>query len=220
MSDWLKYVWWRIVWVTSQAAMLLGWSLRIEGIRNIPSRGPVLVIANHQSFLDPTIVGVASRRQLSYLARKSLFRFTILRWLIYSLNGIPIDQEGIGKEGIKTILGQLQAGRGVVVYPEGERTLDGRTQSLKPGIVLLIKRVQAPIVPIGIAGAFEAWPRTQRWPTFAPLFLPVRKETIAVCVGEALDGRHYSDMPRDKILGELLGKIQEVESRAEALRRK
>src|SRR6185436_3601001 len=98
--------------------------------------------------------------------------------LIRSLNAVPIDQEGIGKDGIRTILEQLQLGRAVVVFPEGERTPDGRMLPLKPGIHLLIKRTQAPIVPVGIAGAFDAWPRGRRFPMPAPLFWPAGKGTI------------------------------------------
>jgi 1-acyl-sn-glycerol-3-phosphate acyltransferase len=80
--------------------------------------------------------------------------------------------------------------------------------------------VKCPIVPIGIAGAFDAWPRQRRLPKFAPLFMPPRKGSIAVCVGRALDGQRYADMPREQILDELLTKIHEVEDRAERLRRK
>src|SRR5206468_936389 len=98
---------------------------------------------------------------------------------------------GVGKEGIRTILEQLQAGRAVLVFPEGSRTPDGKIHPLRPGIQLLIKRTQAPIVPIGIAGAYDALPIGRSYPHFAPLFLPAEKATIAVAIGRPLDSRRY-----------------------------
>src|SRR3954471_21386485 len=123
---------------TSATALTLGWSLRTEGREHMPASGPALIIANHQSFFDPVLIGVSTRRHLCYLARKTLFANSFFSWLIRMLNAVPIDQEGVGKDGIKTILGQLKLGQAVVVFPEGERTLTGSMNPLKPGIQLLI----------------------------------------------------------------------------------
>src|SRR5262249_51520967 len=157
---WFDYLWYELTWYVSFTGFTLFNSLRVEGRDNIPMTGPVLVIANHQSFWDPLLNGLATRRHQSFLARKGLFDNPIFAWVIRRLNGVPIDQEGVAKEGIKAILGQLHQGRAVVVYPEGGRTPDGKMHPLEPGIVLLIKRAKAPIVPVGIAGAFDTWPRT------------------------------------------------------------
>src|SRR5438552_5239233 len=151
------------------ALMTAGWGLRTEGRQHIPARGAALLIANHQSFVDPVLIGLGKRRHLCYLARKTLFKNRAFAWLIRMLNAVPIDQEGVGKEGIKTILEQLRLGQAVVVFPEGERTHDGVMQPLRPGVQLLIKRAQVPIIPVGIAGAFEALPRWRWLPTPAPL---------------------------------------------------
>jgi 1-acyl-sn-glycerol-3-phosphate acyltransferase len=200
------------------ASMSLGWSLRTEGRQHIPAAGPVLLIANHQSFLDPLLVGLGTRRHLCYLARKTLFKKPVFTWLIRMLNAVPVDQEGIGKEGIKTILNQLHKGQAVVVFPEGERTHDGQVQPLRPGIHLLIKRTQAPIVPVGIAGAFDAWSRWRRFPLPAPLFWPGCRATLAVVVGKPLEARPLAEMTRHQALEELFQEMKKVWQRAEHLR--
>jgi len=220
MPDWMKALWWDCCWWGCSAGMIFGGSLRVRGTRHVPPTGPALLIANHQSFFDPVLIGIAARRRLSYLARKTLFDNRFFAFLIDTLNAVPIDQDGVGKEGIKTILAQLQQGRAVVVFPEGERTEDGKMLPLKPGISLLIKRVEAPIIPIGIAGAHAAWPRHQLLPVPAPLFLPPWAGTMAVAVGPALDSKRFATMPREQILKELYGELATVQADAERLRRK
>ena len=200
------------------AGMTLGWSLRTAGRQHIPGTGPALLIANHQSFLDPLLVGLGTRRHLCFLARKTLFKNRAFSWLIRMLNAVPIDQEGVGKEGIKTIVGQLQKGQAVVVFPEGSRTSDGRLQPLRAGIHLLIKRTQAPIVPVGIAGAFDALPHWRSVPTPAPLFWPGCRATIAVSIGPPLPSQPIAAMPREKALVELFSMLETVWRRAERLR--
>lgn len=202
------------------AAFTLGFGLRLQGQDNMPLEGPVLVVANHQSFLDPILIGLVARRPLVYLARKTLFRNPYFGAMIRFFNAVPIDQEGIGKEGIRVILDQLALGKAVVVFPEGERTIGGKMIPLKPGIHLLIKRAQAPIVPIGIAGANHAWPPTQLLPMPAPLFLPGCAASLSVALGKPLDGRRYAEMPREQALRELFDKIQAEQIRAEKLRRR
>jgi 1-acyl-sn-glycerol-3-phosphate acyltransferase len=220
VKDWLSSLWYEGCYWVSSAAMTLGFSLRTEGRGNVPAHGPALVIANHQSFLDPLLVGLASRRHLCYLARKTLFRHALLAWLMRSLNAVPIDQEGVAKEGLRTILEQLQSGQAVVVFPEGQRSGDGALQPLRPGIQLLIRRTQAPIVPVGIAGAFNAWPRSRPLPLPAPLFLPAGPRTIAVSVGRPLHGQRFANLPRDQLMAALFTELKKVSERAERLRRK
>lgn len=193
-------------WVIS-FILIFGFSLRVAGRRHIPRRGAALLVANHESFLDPVIVGAGMRRHLHYLGRKTLFAKPVMRWLLGTVNVVPIDQDGVGKDGLRAILGQLQKGRAVVVFPEGERCLDGAFHALRPGILLLIRRVQAPIIPIGIAGAFEAWPRFRRWPILAPLFLPPTKQTLAMAFGPPRHPDTLKGMTREQMLQTLYDDI-------------
>lgn len=212
-------LWHKFCYVVQSNVFTHGFSMRREGLHNVPMSGPVLVIANHQSFLDPVAMGVAFPRRLIYLARKSLFRNPVFSWLIRSLNAVPIDQEGVGKEGLRTIIDQLGQGQAVLVFPEGERTFNGRMLALKPGIHLLIKRTRAPILPVGIAGAFDAWPRTRTLPIPAPLCWPANRGTIAVSIGEPIDSQRFLTGPREAALTALFHEIDVVQRRAEKLRR-
>jgi 1-acyl-sn-glycerol-3-phosphate acyltransferase len=220
MQDWLDYLWYEFVYWTTGTASIFLQSFRVEGARNIPPTGPALLIANHQSFLDPPLLGIAARRHLTYLARETLFINPVFGWFIRSVGAVPIDQEGFARQGLKTILEQLQKGKAVLVFPEGERTPHGQMQPLKPGIMLLIKRVQTAIIPVGIAGPYQAYPRGRALPTPSPLFLPPNGCAAAACFGEPLDSRRYANMDREQALAELFQEIQKVQARAERLRRK
>lgn len=217
-----EYSWWMYecgYWL-SKTLMAWGFNYRYEGGRNVPQTGPALLLSNHQSFFDPCIVGCAFRRHVCFLARKTLFRNRYFGGLIRRLNAVPVDQEGVAKEGMKTILEQLKVGQAVLVFPEGERTYTGNIQPLKPGILLLIKRMAAPIVPIGVAGAFHALPRSRRWPKFSPFFLPTTGADLAVSIGKPIPAERYRDMPRDQVLEELREELMYAKERAERLRRK
>jgi 1-acyl-sn-glycerol-3-phosphate acyltransferase len=216
---WLPRLWYNTAYWAMWTTFTLAYSYRRRGWHHLPRTGPVLIIANHQSMLDPILVGLAARRYLSFLARHTLFQHPLLAPLIRSLNAIPIDRS-LGKEGIQTVLHALEAGHAVVMFPEGERSHTGQVQPLKPGVSLLIRRVRCPIVPVGIAGAFAAWNRFRRWPRLAPLFVPPTDATLAVSVGPPLDPRRYLDMPRAAMLEELRQAIIQQVALAERLRRK
>jgi 1-acyl-sn-glycerol-3-phosphate acyltransferase len=197
----------------------LGFSYRRTGRVNMPAAGPVLVVANHQSMFDPTMIGVASRRYLTFLARSTLFEQWPLGPMLTSLNAIPIDR-GFGKDGIQSVLKRLGEGQAVLMFPEGERTHSGEVQSLKPGVSLLIKRVKCPIVPVGVAGAFAAWNRFMKRPRLSPPFLPPGPSTMAVSIGKPIDPARYARMGRDELLEDLRREIAEQHAAAERLRRK
>ncbi len=195
-----------------------GLGLRSEGAHNIPASGPVLVIANHESFLDPVLIGIAARpRHLCFLARKTLFRNPIFGWHIRKLNAVPINQEGFAREGLQTILNELHNGQAVLVFPEGERTPDGAMQPFRSGVHLLIRRVKMPVVPVGVTGAYEAWPRWRPYPILAPFFAPDAAGRVAVSFGKPLDGRVLAEMPREQVLRQLFDAVQAQVRRAERL---
>lgn len=205
-------------WVVA-GLLTCGWSLRTRGERNVPRCGPALLVANHESFLDPIAVGLAARRRLYYLARKTLFKNPVFGRYLRSVNSVPVDQEGLGIEGLRTIAGQLRAGHAVLVFPEGGRTPDGRLQPLKGGVYVLLKRSPAPVLPVGIAGAFESWPIRKPWPRLAPLWGRPRAGTIAISIGAPLDRARLAGLPRDEALAELAGAIARERERAQRLRR-
>ncbi|MCS7158939.1 MAG: lysophospholipid acyltransferase family protein [Gemmatales bacterium] len=169
-SVWYQSVLHRFSFPVVSTEMALLFSVRTWGYHQVPASGGLLIIANHQSFLDPVLVGMAVRRRVVYLARKTLFRNPFFRWLIKSYGAIPIDQEKPTTEGIRTAVELLRRGEGVVIFPEGERTPHGQMLELKPGVTLLVRRGQVPLLPVGIAGAFEVWPRHQLLPRLCPLW--------------------------------------------------
>jgi 1-acyl-sn-glycerol-3-phosphate acyltransferase len=185
----------------------------------MPENGAVLVISNHQSFFDPVLVGLASRRYLSYLARDTLFRNKFFAALITSLDAIPIDNKGLGKEGLQRTLAALESGSCVLVFPEGERTRDGAMLPFKAGISLLVRKVKCPIVPVGIAGAFAALPRSGKKIGFSPILQPPNAASIALSVGKPIDPAILLGMDRDEGLRFLHQKVADEFERAKQIKR-
>lgn len=159
-----RRAWYESLRVVARIVWSAAYCVRYSGQQNIPPDGAVLVVSNHQSYLDPPLVGAGCPRRMNYLARKTLFRFPPFRWLIESLDAIPLDTEGIGFGGLKETLRRLKRGEMVLVFPEGSRTWDGRIGPFQPGFATLAKRGRAVVLPVAIEGAFEAWPRWQRLP--------------------------------------------------------
>ncbi len=142
--------------------------------------GPVILAANHSSYLDPPLIGIACKRAIYFLARKSLLDGPVLGWLLPKLNVIPVDQEGADRSALKALIRILKKGDAALVFPEGERTKDGNLQPALPGIGLVIAKTLAPVVPVRIFGTREAWPRGGR-PHFHP---------VTVVVGEPI---HFAE---------------------------
>ena len=218
--EWLKALVWDFGYCVTFSTFTLAFSYRFEGGRNVPATGPALIVSNHQSFLDPMLVGLAtSNRRVAFLARRTLFRGAFAG-LIRLLNAVPVEQVGMAKEGLRAVLELLDAGWPVVMFPEGERTRTGKMQPLRPGIHLLLKRTTAPVIPVGIAGAVDALPYRRSWPHFTPFLSGVtRPGGIAVSVGRPLDSARLGALPREQALAELAAAIAACQQRAESLRR-
>jgi 1-acyl-sn-glycerol-3-phosphate acyltransferase len=220
METWRSYLWYELNYWMVWTTFTFGFSFRSEGSRNVPRRGPVLFIANHESFLDPLAIGLAVRRHLYFLARKTLFHPPSFGNFLRSVNCVPVDQEGVAKEGMRTCLDLLESDMALLVFPEGERTYDGRMQAFKPGITLLMKKLPVPIVPVGVAGAFEAYPRQAKIPHLSPLCLPPNGAAVAACVGKPIRPERFANMSREQVLAELFDAVAEQVRAAEKIVRK
>jgi 1-acyl-sn-glycerol-3-phosphate acyltransferase len=118
-----------------------------------------LLVVNHQSNFDPLLVGLPLKRPVSYMARSTLFPIPLIGWLLRNTYVVPIDREAARAGAIRELVARLERGFLVGMFPEGTRTADGRLGEFKPGFIALVRRSRLPIVPVGIAGAFEAYPR-------------------------------------------------------------
>ena len=172
--------------------------LRCRGRHQLPSSGGALICSNHQSHIDPVVIGMCCDRQLHYLARKSLFRVAPFAALIRFYGAISIDRDGVGLTGIKGILRYLKNDRLVLIFPEGTRSRDGRVAALKPGLCALARRAQVPLIPIALDGAFEVLPRGRWWP---------RRTTVRVCFGDPIWPRSMTSFDDEALLRELRRRI-------------
>jgi 1-acyl-sn-glycerol-3-phosphate acyltransferase len=200
--------------IRESALMLLCvfYRLRRVGMEQVPASGPVLLVANHQSFLDPPIVSAAVRhRQTDFLARSGLFKFKPFGWLISQLNSTPIKQ-GAGDSGaMKATLQKLADDKMMLVFPEGARTPDGEMHDFQRGVAVLLKRAHCKVVPVGIAGAYDAWPRTRKYPR---LFT----KRIVVVYGEPIGSDDLMTNGVDEAISTLHDRVKSLSLQAEQLR--
>jgi len=144
--------------------MPMVWKVRVFGRHNEPEEGGVVYISNHQSFLDPMLVGFGLVRPVNYMARSTLFDTPGLKQLMSSLNAFPIKRGTADTGAVKEAMRRLKRGGQILVFAEGTRTRDGKVAPFLPGVSLLAQRAARWTVPVAIDGAFEAWPRTKGFP--------------------------------------------------------
>ena len=158
----------RVVYRISSA--VARWGARLfflggcEGRENIPTEGGTLLAANHASFLDPLLVGGFSPRMCRFLARASLGRVPLVGTWMRAVGTSFVEREAPTARALQVLVELLQDGQAVMMFPEGTRTHDGQIAAFKRGILLLVKKTRATVVPVGIRGSFRAFPRGRRLP--------------------------------------------------------
>ena len=167
---WLGY------WLSRLLAQIF-FRFRILHRERVIQSGPVILAMNHQSFFDPPLAGNASDRAIFFLARITLLDHWSWGWLLPKLNVIPVDQGGSDRSALKALIRILRAGETTLVFPEGGRTLDGNLQPAQPGIGLVVAKTLAPVVPMRIFGAHEAWARGSK---------KIRLHPITIVVGHPI----------------------------------
>ena len=168
--------------VPTVAFMRLMFRLEAIGTENVPAHGPVLLVANHSSVLDPPLIGGASDRQLTYLAKAELFKIPLFGALIHGLNARPVRREGADPGALRTAKRVLEEGGALLVFPEGTRGNEGVIRPAKPGAGLLAVSSGAAVVPVYVRGSGRAWPRGRRLPRPAKVTVtfgkPLRFEAV------------------------------------------
>jgi len=137
----------------------------VAGREHLPNQGAFLIAANHASHLDPPMIGAHVARQLCFFARKTLWEGALASWWLDAVGTIPVDRDG-GQDiaGLKRVLRALDAGRAMILFPEGTRSPDGLLQAPKPGVGFIVCKTQVPVVPARIFGSFEAFGKGARLP--------------------------------------------------------
>jgi len=188
--------WYLLGYSLSKAIAKTFFNYRVIGAENMIEEGPCIIAANHCSNLDPPLVGIACKRAIHYLGKKSLLDWPLLGPVFPQLNVIPVDQKNADRSALMGAIRVVRNGGAVLIFPEGTRSPDGRLQKAQPGIGMIALKTSAPIVPVGILGSYQAWPSDK---------VTLRRSPIKLIIGKPLSlfeqwegsGREYqkaSDM--------------------------
>lgn len=173
---------------------------RIYGQKHI-QHGACVIAANHVSFLDPPLLGIACPEEVHYLAKDALFKIPLFGFLIRKMNSHPL-KGGAGDVGVfKVALRLLEEGKKVILFPEGQRSFDNRLCPIKPGLSLLVSKTDAYVIPAYIFGTYKAWPRSH--------LLPRPFSKIGCVFGSALDWRAFSHLEKKQAQQQFALKLKE-----------
>lgn len=199
----------RLIHHLARGLLKLAFGLKIQGLDQVPRTGKLIIAANHQSYLDPPVIGGTAPREIHFMAKATLFRIPVLGPLIHYLNSIPVTRSGQDLASLRAALEVLEKNGALLIFPEGTRGRTGQFLRATGGIGLLVKQSQAPVLPVYIQGT-----RGALWRIF-------RHRGIWVFYGEPLgtadfEGRFGSGSPAYRAFGEfILGKIGELKAKVE-----
>ena len=206
---WKHELWYHVCWSFCWLAVKILFRARHRGARHVPRKGPVLVVSNHQSFLDPPAIGVGLWRRMNYLARKQLFTFKPFALLIASVDAIPLDQDGIGFQGIKETIRRLRNNEMVLIFPEGARSYDGNMVPFRKGYINIAVKTGSVIVPTAIAGAFQAYPRQKKYPS-------IFRKGLTIEYGAPITPDDYRGMKEEELHDLVESRVKEIFERINA----
>ena len=127
--------------------------MTIEGQRNVPKEGGVILCANHSSNFDPVTMGIYSDRTVYYMAKKELFENKFMYWLLKQLNAFPVDRSTADMTAFKNAVKLLKEGKTIGMFAQGTRVKAGEEKAAKAGVALFAMKGKAPVVPVAISGS-------------------------------------------------------------------
>jgi long-chain acyl-CoA synthetase len=169
----LLTLWWFLFGKFVAVIMRIFFNLRVSGKEKLPKKGPFILSPNHQSFLDGPVV--ASQipwrlfKNMFYVGTSEIFGQGILNYLGRTFKLVPVDPDSNLVNAMRAGAFGLKQGRNLVLYPEGERSIDGTPKKFKKGAAILAAHLKVPIYPVALEGFYEAWPRSRKFPRLSRL---------------------------------------------------
>jgi 1-acyl-sn-glycerol-3-phosphate acyltransferase len=161
-----------IYWIFRAAFIVifkLLFRLKVEGLENLPQKTNFIVISNHASFLDPLIIGTAIPKRIYWLAFRDIYNFFWLRWFMKIADVLPTGNSS------EKALHLLNNNKNIGLFPEGTRSFDGQLKEFRRGVALLALKTGRPILPCAILGAYDALPKSAKFPRFLPIKVKIGK---------------------------------------------
>jgi 1-acyl-sn-glycerol-3-phosphate acyltransferase len=185
-----------LYWVIKGALtppMRLAYRIHVEGREHVPKKGPVILAANHRSFLDSIFLPLVMKRRVTFVAKAEYFDDPKTAWFFRGVGQIPIRREGgsASERALESAMGVLADGGVFGIYPEGTRTRDGYLHRGHTGVARLSLRSGAPIVPVGLIGTDDVQPVDKKMPR---VNMPV-----TVRFGEGIDPVRFGDRANDRM---------------------
>lgn len=165
------FIWWLV-----KIQFLLFWRERVSGRAHIPRRGPVLVVANHLSVADPPAMAMVATRPVWFMGKEELFRMPRLGSIIGRLRCFPVKPDAPDRQALRTAEEHLKRRRMVVIFPEGQISMDGKPQEFRPGAALIAMRNRVPVIPAAVAGTPDVIPPGKLGPVY-------RRTTVRIVFG-------------------------------------
>jgi len=169
--------------------LALFYRIEVEGADRVPMEGPVVIAANHHSFLDPLLIGVVLPRPIAFIARGDLFKIPGLGWLLRKLYAIPVERGSGDLAAVKAAIRALRAGMAFGIFPEGRRSRSGVLEPFKTGTAAIALRTGALVLPVAIVGTREIWPPGRK---------PRLRGKIRILIGDPIN------------LGDVAGKLDKA----------
>ena len=168
--------------------------IKVEGKEHLPTSGPVILAANHRSFLDSIFIPLLVRRKVTFVAKAEYFDDPKTAWFFRAVGQIPIRREGgnASEGALAAATDVLRAGGVFGIYPEGTRTRDGYLHKGKTGVARLALATGAPIVPVGLIGSDECQPTDAR--------LPRLFKRVTIRFGPAIRPERYAERADDRLV--------------------
>ncbi len=191
-----------VLFITARLLRVILARVDVSGREHLPERGAFIISPNHQGYLDPVLVcGTLPYRVLQHLffvGAAEYFETPLTRWLARQLNVVPVDPDANLVPAMKAGAFGLKHGKVLMLFPEGERSIDGTVRRFKKGAGILARQLGVPIVPVALKGSFELWPRNR--PFNWQVVWPWSSHRVRVQFGQPLrveDGRSDADVASD-----------------------
>lgn len=149
----------RAWWVILSPLIRLYWRIRVVGRENLPRKGGVILASNHQSGLDPVVVGGIVGRPIYWLAKIEYVITPRVAWFFKSVGVIPVNRDAPEHVAIEKAADTVRAGKIFGIYPEGTRSPDGRIYKGYTGVARVAEMTGAPVIPCGVMNTLEALPK-------------------------------------------------------------